>query len=96
MASVYGTPASILSDTINNATQITPASVNETGNSTIMNYTIADSHNITSVNGLSVIPGTVSRMQGGLFNNWLALTLITIPAILAALVVVVQLVRKTE
>jgi hypothetical protein len=93
MSWVYGRPASTLSGT-NNTTQITP--VNETANSTITNSTNADSYNITSGNEPSVIPDTASGQQGGPFGNWLALTIIAIPAIMAALVVVVQFVRKTE
>lgn len=94
MSSIYGTPIPILSGTNNNTTQIAP--VNETANSTIMNSTNADSYNVTSDNKSSVMPDTVSGQQGGPSSNWLALTIITIPAILAALVVVVQFVRKIE
>jgi hypothetical protein len=93
MTWIYGTPAPTLSDTNNNTTQITPMLTNETTSSAIMNSTNADSY---TLNGSGVMPDTVSRKHGGLFDNWMALTLITIPAIMAALVVIVQFVRKIE
>jgi hypothetical protein len=51
--------------------------------------------NLTSGNVSSVIPNTTSGQQGSPSGNWLALSLITIPAVLAALIVVIQFVRKT-
>jgi hypothetical protein len=75
---------------------MTSISANETMNTTNMTSTNA-SYNLTTGNVSSVMPDTASgQQQGDPSRNWLALTIIAIPAILAALVVVIQFVRKTE